>query len=114
MIPVADTQGVLPAFADYTPDCGKSLDERFDEWIALNPWVLVQLERLADELVDAGVARFGVKALVERLRWDWEISRATTGDTWKLNNTWTSRLARRLIEKRPDLEPMIETRRLRS
>lgn len=111
---ISTGQQVLPAFADPTPDRTLTLDERYTQWAEANPWVLDQIERFADELAAAGVKRIGIKALVERLRWDWTISRATTGDRWKLNNSFTSRLARALIARRPDLAPMIETRRLKT
>ena len=108
-------QLLLPSFTEPDPPPERlSIEERCEAWLEVNPWVLDQLERLADELVEAGVSRFGVKALVERLRWDWTVARATTGEPWRLNNSFTSRLARRLIERRPDLASFIETRKLRA
>lgn len=109
---MAAGQQVLPGFVepDYRHD--QSIDERFDAFHEANPHVLAELERLADQLAAAGVRRFGVKALVERLRWDWTVQ--TAGDDFKVNNSFTSRYARLLIERRPDFADMIETRELRA
>ncbi len=107
------TQPVLPGFAQPEVVECETLEQRTDRWLALNPWVLDELERLADERIGDGVPRFGVKALVERLRWDWSKGR-TEGDHWRLNNSYTSRLARRLIERRPEFADYIETRELKA
>ncbi|WP_370246933.1 hypothetical protein [Nocardioides sp.] len=88
-----------------------TIQERFDAWSEANPWVLPALERLAGRWLDAGHDRLGMKQLWERLRWEYG---ATTGDTFKANNNYTSRAARALIERRPDLAPALRTRELRS
>lgn len=95
---------------DLTPDM--TLAERYEAWIGVNPWVLDALERLADQAAADGAKRIGMKHLVEILRW--KHRRSTHGDTWKLNNSYTSRLARDLIARRPDLSDLFETRELRS
>ena len=59
-----------------------------------------------------GETRVGVKALFERLRWSY--NRATVGDSWRLNNSYTSRYARLIAAERPDLAPLFETRKLRA
>lgn len=105
-----DPQPTLPGFT--TPEPALTATERFEAFHRANPWVARELERLADELVAAGAARFGVKLLIERLRWDW--TKATKGDKWRLNNNHTSRYARLLIERRPDFADRIETRDLRT
>lgn len=88
------------------------IGERYAAWIALNEWVLDAFERLADEAVAEGATRIGGQHLVEILRWRY---RATTrGDTFKLNNSFTPRLVRDLVDRRPDLEGLFETRRLRT
>lgn len=111
-MPPAAQQQTLPGFVTSATDGSLTLDERFEIFHRDNPWVADALERLADELVDAGVTRIGVKALVERLRWDWTVQ--TRSRDWKLNNSLTSRYARLLCERRPDLAKKIERRRLRS
>lgn len=102
----------LPGFVPVEHVPQQSIDDRCDAWLAANPWVLPALEVLADQRLAAGVTRFGVKALVERLRWDWEADHVS--GRWRINNSYTSRLARRLVERRPEFGACIELRELRS
>ena len=95
---------------DYTPDL--TIQQRYELWRDVNPWVLPTLAELLDDWSAHGGKRVGVKAAVEWLRWHY--NRATFGDAWKWNNTHTSRLARDLVERYPYLADVIETRRLRT
>lgn len=95
-----------------TPDPTLTIQQRFEQFHAANPWVLTALIALAESAKAHGEQRVGVKALFERLRWSY--ARATVGDTWRLNNTWTSRYARLIAEQRPDLADLFETRKLRA
>lgn len=90
---------------------GATLDEQFTAFDTANPWVLQALEALVAEQVARDYKRIGVKALVEVLRWR---HGRTYGDRWKLNNSLTSRFARRLIELHPEWSALIETRALAS
>ena len=94
------------------PEPEQTIGERFEAFHAANPWVLQALIALAENARAHGETRVGVKALFERLRWSY--NRATTGDVWRLNNSYTSRYARLIAEQRPDLAPMIQTRKLRA
>lgn len=94
---------------DYAPDA--TLQQRFEAWLAANPWVVPTVERLVQRLVDAGRTRVGIKQVWEVLRYEYG---ATTGDEFRANNSWTSRMARLLIELHPEWEPLIETRALRA
>jgi hypothetical protein len=94
---------------DHEPE--SSIQDRFEGWSSANPWVLDVLERLVDDWLSAGHSRVGVKQVWEVLRWQYG---ATTGDTFKANNSYTSRAARALIDRRPDLASVIETRELRA
>lgn len=58
----------------------------------------------------AGRTRIGVGMLFEVLRW--HSQRATTGDPFRLNNSYRSRYARLLIERRPEWAHLFELRRL--
>ena len=83
---------------DYEPEL--TIAERFDAFHAANPHVADALELLARQWLDAGHKRVGIKALIERLRWEYGIR--TEGDSFRLNNTLTSHYARLLIERRPE------------
>ena len=89
-----------------------SLDARFERFHEENPTVYATLARLAREAVRRGKKRIGAKALWERMRWEFFL--ATTDEEFKLNNSFTSRYARLLMEREPDLAGVFELRELRS
>jgi len=60
----------------------------------------------------AGRQRIGAKRLIEIMRWD--TNTQTTGDTFKFNNSFTSRLVRAAIARHPELDGFFEQRELRS
>lgn len=82
-------------------------------WIDTHPRAVVIFERMA--LARAQVRqRFGMKALVEAVRWHYAIERTEEDSEWKLNNSYTAYLARWLIARNPELADLIETRTTRS
>lgn len=99
-----------PAFV--TPDHAATIQERFEAFERANPWVLTSLIRLADSYRRRGARRIGIKHLIEVLRW--EFHKATEGDEFKLNNSFTSRYARAIRQARPDIGELIETRELKA
>lgn len=72
----------------------------------------VALERMAQQLHDRGRSRISIELLFAQLRWHSLI--ATTGDVFKLNDHYTSRYARLLLENHPEWEGLFELRRLKS
>lgn len=102
----------LAPLVDVPRVSGETLDERFARWLDLNRWVLAAFIALADTALADGATRLGGKHLIEILRWQHRA--ATKGDSWRLNNDWTSRIVRAAIERRPDLAPYFELRELRS
>lgn len=97
----------LPALVTPEVPAGATLPERFAAFHGANPHVADALEALAAQWL-ARRPRVGVKALVERLRWESGI--ATEGDAYRLNNSFTAFYARLLIERRPEWADSIETR----
>lgn len=90
-----------------------TLQERFEAWLALNGHVFEAFLAAARDLKARGRKRFGAKAIYEHLRWN--LSLATEGDEFKLNNNWTSRLARRLLQCHPEeFQGFLELRRLQT
>lgn len=83
----------------------------FHEWASVNKHIVEWIEHEALRLKRAGFQHYSVKTL-------WEVARHHTalnegpGSKWKLNNSWTSRVARLLIERRPELDGFFELRRL--
>lgn len=95
-----------------TPQHDTDLDARFTEWIAANGHVLDAFCERALEAKRAGRQRIGAKRLVEVMRWDTRLT--TNGDVFKLNNSFTSRLARAAKARYPELDGFFEERELRS
>ncbi len=89
-----------------------AIDIRFSAFHAANPHVYETLVRLAREAVRRGKERVGIKALWERMRWELWIE--TDDPEFRLNNDFTSRFARLIMSREPDLAGVFETRTLRS
>ena len=89
-----------------------TIQARFEEFHRANPFVYDELVKLAEQYQRRGYSHIGIGHLVEIVRW--QRNMATVGDDFKLNNNFRSRYVRLLIEQRPDLAPMFETRELRA
>ncbi|MEK2479553.1 hypothetical protein [Streptomyces noursei] len=110
---MATVQLELPIAAIRQPENpgGKlTIQERFEAFHQLNPWILKHLERLTGDCVERGLKRIGIGMLFEVLRWQYGL--ATRGEPWKLNNDYRSRYVRRLIELHPEWSPLFETRKI--
>jgi hypothetical protein len=90
---------------------GATIQERFEEFHRLNGWVLTALEEMTQDLIDHGRHRIAVKMLVEVLRYQHDTT--TTGDAFKLNNSYTSRYVRRMVERHPEWEEYFVRRELK-
>lgn len=90
---------------------GATHQEKFEAWIAANPWVMPRIERLIEAWLEAGHKRVSLKRCWEVLRYHYG---TTTGDDFKVNNNHTSRAARLVLKRHPEWEPFIETRDLRA
>ena len=102
----------IAALVHAEPDPDLTIAERFDQFHALNPWVLQALEALVSGWLARGHKRVGIKAAFEVIRWNYGMT--TTDEPFRCNNDFTSRYARLLIERHPEWEAAIETRRLRA
>jgi len=90
-----------------------SIQERYEAWRARNPGLIKQFEVYA-LVAQARGRRVGMKALAERVRWDYTFSVDRVNEPFRFNNDYTSRIARELIALHPELENVIETRGLKS
>lgn len=93
---------------------GLSLDERVDLYIEKNPWVLQRLAQMAFYWKRRGREHYGIKSLCEKLRWEYLDAVDDPTSDFKVNNSFTSRLARKLMEEYPELDGFFATRELRS
>ena len=78
------------------------------QWIAIHPRAMALFESMAMRRV-AVKQHFDMKALVETVRCHHAIDTDQT-EEWKLNNNFTSYLARWLIARHPPIAQFVETR----
>ena len=97
-------QTTLPTF-----ERGLSISEQFQRFHDANPHVYTTLVVMARRMKAHGRARVGMKALFERLRWQW--FEQTRGDDYKLNNNYTAHYARLIMRQESDLVGFFETRK---
>lgn len=93
---------------------GLTLDERVDLFVECNPDFYARLVNMARALVARGRKRVGMKMILEVCRWDYYMSTDDPTSQFKVNNSYGSRLARRIMDEHPELEGVFETRELRS
>ena len=87
---------------DYRAEAMRWIREYPDAWM-----LLVDLARARAKRGQS----FGMKALVERARWDAPADLFSPTGTYKLNNNHTSHLARELVTRYPELRPYVHLRR---
>ena len=100
-----EVQPLLP----FTED--DEIQRRFLQFHRDNPHVYEKLVELARAVQRAGFRNYGIEPLFARLRWHYDIDTRST-DGFKLNNNYTSRYARLLMEREPDLAGFFRTRTL--
>ena len=81
---------------------------KFAEYHAANPKVYELLLKFAMEARHAGRRRLSINLLFERVRWYTAVE--TTGDPFKINNTFRAYYVRLLMQHVPELRGCFETR----
>lgn len=99
-------QMVYPETSDGT------IDGRFHAFHNANPHICRRLTAMALELRGNGIQQYGMKALYEVLRY--QVTMAAGRDGFRLNNSYTSRYARLIMDNEPLLDGFFETRTLRT
>lgn len=89
-------------------DARNTHERKARQWMAEHPEAMSLFEELALRASRFGQRKFGVKALAERVRWEFSIERGQ--DEFKVNNNHVAHIARELIRRRPELAPCIELR----
>jgi len=89
---------------------GETHQQQFDSWVhttqgghAMNRFI-----RLAIGVQSRG-KKVGAKAIVERLRWSYEVSKAY-GEEYAINNNYTAYMARFAMERSPGLRGFFNVR----
>lgn len=92
-----------------------SIAARFERFHKANPHIYEAIVARLRSLRDTGVERTSVKAIVENLRWSpIGVRRTDTVKPFKIQNDFTSRYARLVAERDPDLAVMLEVRTILS
>jgi hypothetical protein len=91
----------------------RTIDERFAAFDAANPAVYRLFARLARGVRDRGWTSYSADALCHVVRWHYALRGPREGG-FKMNDHFTSRLARKLIADDPSFAGFFELRRLRS
>lgn len=101
-----------PGLFDAHPS-DRTITERFEAWLAARPEMLPAFVRVARQLRQAGHDRYSADGIFHILRWE-RIAEGKDADGWTVNNVFSSRMARLVMERHKDLEGFFETRRLKS
>jgi hypothetical protein len=91
----------------------RTIEERFRAFHEARPDVYQTFKRLALELRRAGRERYGAKSIMETIRFYFATS-GKDAEGWKVNNSFTSRYVRMLVEEHPEFDQFFETRALKS
>ncbi len=91
-----------------------TIQQRFESFHKANPWVYRRLVTMARELKAKGVKHYGVKALMEVLRWQFHQQTTDPDSRWHFNNNYASRFARLIMETETDLRGFFELRELQT
>lgn len=91
-----------------------TIAERFNQFHFDNPQVFEYIVKLTQEQYRRGKEKFGLKALWEQIRWHIALGDIRIRGEYMLNNSFTSRYARLLVEKYPAYRGLFELRVLRA
>ena len=97
------------------PNRRLQLDAEFDRFLAENPDVYRRFRTIAVKLKAKGFNRWGAKAIWEVLRYELAVSTNANVKDFRLNNNYTSRMARKLMNEFPeDFGDFFEVRQLKT
>lgn len=82
---------------------------RFAAYDAAHPEAWAAIVRFADEALDAGARRFGMRAILERVRWE-RLVKPDAAETYMVNNNYAGFYARKLAALGPRYADALELR----
>ena len=91
-----------------------TLQERFEAFHAAHPEIYDEFKRLAERLYHQGRPHYGAKAIFEYIRLNRALDGRAGDEEYKINNNYTSRYVRVLIEEDHRFGAFFELRQLRS
>lgn len=89
------------------------VEREFNQWMQTDDGHRVEdeIRRRCHKLMDRGVRHYGIAALFESIRYDWQIGLLGDGE-YRLNNNHRSLLSRHMMKHYPRLEDFFEIREL--
>jgi hypothetical protein len=99
---------------DFAEQRRKTIQERFEDFHATNPWVYDELCRLARRVKARGHQRIAIDYLFGYIRWTQLMRPVDPTSPFKLNDHYRSRYARLIMAREPDLVDLFETRELKA
>jgi hypothetical protein len=91
-----------------------TIQERFERYHNDHPEVYSLFKRFASELKQAGRDRFGSDAIIQRIRWHYAIRPDSIERKFKINDHFSSRYARLLMDEDESFNNFFEIRSLKS
>lgn len=88
------------------------IDAEFRAFDRSNPEVFHLYRELAEKIRSQGWTRYSSDAIMHRIRWHFQVEQGARD--WKLNDHYTSRYARLLMDIDPTFRGFFETRKLRA
>jgi len=85
------------------------LDDAFYDFHEANPHVYRMLVAMARRLKARGIDHYSIRKLWHVMEWEY-IFKVSANSDFKLNNNYTSRYARLIMEQEPDLDGFFEVR----
>jgi hypothetical protein len=92
----------------------KPIQQRFEEFHRDNPAVYRELVTLAWQAQIRGHRRIGIELLFAVLRWERMMQTSDANSGFRLNDHYTSRYARLIMEQESGLDGLFDVRELRS
>lgn len=105
--------GLSPEQLDLLYGDNRTIDQRFADFHAANPSIYRKLVNLARDVKGAGRDHCSIDFLMHRLRWYYHIE-LKAPEAFKINNSYSSRYARMVMQTEPDLCDFFEIRKLRA
>jgi len=99
----------MSTYFEYT---GNTIQERFEEFDNKNPLVWNLFKQQVQKAISRGKKKLSAKTILGFIRWN--LTLATTGDEFKINDIFTSRYSRKYINQFPEHKEVFELRNLRS
>ena len=92
----------------------ESIQERFERFDAQHPEIYQEFRHIAQDLLRRGRKHYGSKAILEVIRYHRILSGKSEREVFKINNNYSSRYARKLVDEDERFADFFELRELKS